>query len=118
MNFPATVQAIRLVKRLYPEALYILIEDKANGSAIIQTLRSEFTGVISITPKGGKVSRVNSMSPAIESGNVFYKACTKFGGAELACMVVGAKVPCILTSRGDSAKTKLYSIALAAINAK
>lgn len=56
--------------------------------------------------------------PNIESGNVFYKACTKFAGAELACMVVGAKVPCILTSRGDSAKTKLYSIALAAINAK
>ena len=56
--------------------------------------------------------------PNIESGNVFYKCCTKFGGAELACMVVGAKVPCILTSRGDSAKTKLYSIALAAINAK
>jgi phosphate butyryltransferase len=56
--------------------------------------------------------------PNIESGNVFYKACTKFGGAELACMVVGAKVPCILTSRGDRAKTKLYSIALAALNAK
>ena len=56
--------------------------------------------------------------PNIESGNVFYKTCTKFGGAELACMVVGAKVPCILTSRGDSAKTKLYSIALAALNAK
>ena len=55
--------------------------------------------------------------PTIESGNVFYKTCTKFAGAELACMVVGAKVPCILTSRGDSAKTKLYSIALAAINA-
>ena len=52
--------------------------------------------------------------PNIESGNVFYKTCTKFAGAELACMVVGAKVPCILTSRGDSAKTKLYSIALAA----
>ena len=55
--------------------------------------------------------------PNIESGNVFYKTCTKFAGAELACMVVGAKVPCILTSRGESAKTKLYSIALAAINA-
>ena len=54
----------------------------------------------------------------IESGNVFYKACTTFAGAELACMVVGAKVPCILTSPGDSAKTKLYSIALAALNAK
>lgn len=56
--------------------------------------------------------------PNIESGNVFYKSCTKFGGAELACMVVGAKVPCILTSRGDSIQTKLYSIALAALNTK
>ncbi|MBQ0016464.1 MAG: bifunctional enoyl-CoA hydratase/phosphate acetyltransferase [Bacteroidales bacterium] len=56
--------------------------------------------------------------PNIESGNVFYKACTKFGGAELACMVVGAKVPCVLTSRGDSINTKLYSIALAALNAR
>lgn len=55
--------------------------------------------------------------PNIESGNVFYKACTKFAGAELACMVVGAKVPCVLTSRGDSINTKLYSIALAALNA-
>jgi phosphate butyryltransferase len=55
--------------------------------------------------------------PNIESGNVFYKACTTLAGAELACMVVGAKVPCILTSRGDSAKSKLYSIALAPLNA-
>lgn len=71
LDFPQTLQAIRLMKRLYPEAQYILVEDKANGSAIIQTLRSEFVGVLSITPKGGKVSRVNSISPAIESGNVF-----------------------------------------------
>jgi phosphate butyryltransferase len=53
--------------------------------------------------------------PNIESGNVFYKTCTKLCGAELAAMVVGAKVPCILSSRGDSTLTKLYSIALAAI---
>ena len=56
--------------------------------------------------------------PNIESGNVFYKTCTKFGHAELACMVVGAKVPCVLTSRGDSIQSKLYSIALAALNTK
>jgi phosphate butyryltransferase len=53
--------------------------------------------------------------PNIESGNVFYKTCTKFCSAELAAMVVGAKVPCILSSRGDSTLTKLYSIALAAV---
>ena len=56
--------------------------------------------------------------PNIESGNIFYKACTKFAHAELACMVMGARVPCVLTSRGDSAKTKLYSIALAALQCK
>lgn len=71
LDFPKTLQAIRLMKQLFPETMYILVEDKANGSAIIQTLRSEFVGVISVTPRGGKVSRVHSISPAIESGNVF-----------------------------------------------
>ena len=46
------------------------------------------------------------------------KACTKFAHAELACMVMGARVPCVLTSRGDSMNTKLYSIALAALQCK
>ncbi len=53
--------------------------------------------------------------PNIESGNVFYKTCTKLLGSELAANVVGAKVPAILSSRGDSSLTKLYSIALAAL---
>lgn len=52
--------------------------------------------------------------PNIESGNVFFKTCTKFAKAELGAMVMGAKVPCILTSRGDSVQSKMYSIALAA----
>jgi len=56
--------------------------------------------------------------PCIEAGNVFYKTATKFGGAELAAMVVGAKVPCVLSSRGDSINTKLYSIALASLSVK
>ena len=56
--------------------------------------------------------------PNIESGNVFYKSITKFGGGNLGAMVMGAKVPCVLTSRGDSAKSKMYSIALAALAAK
>lgn len=53
--------------------------------------------------------------PNIESGNVFYKANTKLAGGEQGAIVVGAKVPAVLSSRGDSIKTKLYSIALAAI---
>ena len=53
--------------------------------------------------------------PFLEAGNVFYKMGTKLGGAEVAAIVAGARVPCVLSSRGDSARTKLSSIALAAL---
>jgi len=53
--------------------------------------------------------------PNIEAGNVFYKTNTKLSDAELGGIVVGAKVPCVLSSRGDSTQTKLYSIALGAL---
>lgn len=56
--------------------------------------------------------------PNIESANVFFKSATHFGGAELAAMVMGTKVPCVLTSRGDSCLTKKYSIALACLAAR
>lgn len=56
--------------------------------------------------------------PSLEAGNIFFKGLTKFAGAKMAGMVVGAKVPCVLTSRGDSEESKLYSIALAALAAK
>ncbi|MDR0206447.1 MAG: phosphate butyryltransferase [Bacteroidales bacterium] len=52
--------------------------------------------------------------PNIESGNVFYKCSTKFNKAEIGAFLAGAKVPCVLSSRGDSSLTKLYSIAIAA----
>ena len=53
--------------------------------------------------------------PNIESGNVFYKCCTKFNNAEVGAFLAGAKAPCVLSSRGDTSLTKLYSIAIAAI---
>ncbi len=55
--------------------------------------------------------------PNIESANVFFKSVTHFGNGELAAMVMGTKVPCVLTSRGDSSASKLYSIALACLAA-
>ena len=56
--------------------------------------------------------------PNIESGNVFFKSVSHLAGGELAAVVMGAKVPCVLTSRGDSAASKKYSIALASLLAK
>lgn len=53
--------------------------------------------------------------PNIESGNVFYKFHTKLADGEVAAVVAGARVPAILSSRGDSVQTKLNSIALASL---
>lgn len=70
LDFPGTIAAIRSVKQLYPRAYTVLIEDKANGSAIIQTLQREMY-CVPVQPIGGKVARVNAISAAIESGHVF-----------------------------------------------
>ena len=70
MDFPQTVKTLRLVKQMYPRAMAVLIEDKANGTAVIQTLQREMF-CIPVNPKGGKEARVNAVSPAIESGHVF-----------------------------------------------
>lgn len=50
--------------------------------------------------------------PNIEAGNFLGKSMTYFAGAESAGVIVGAKCPVVLVSRADSAKSKLYSIAL------
>ena len=55
--------------------------------------------------------------PNIESGNVFYKTNSKLvPGVRQAGILVGAKVPCVLSSRADSTDTKLNSIAVAAMS--
>ena len=71
LDFPGTLDALMTVTKLYPYARTILIEDKANGSAIIQTLQRRLTGVVPVNPQGGKVARVNAVSSAIESGHVY-----------------------------------------------
>lgn len=70
LNFVDTLTAIRNFKSSYPDTIFILIEDKANGSAIINVLSSEMEGVIPVKPDGGKVTRANAVSPAIEAGRV------------------------------------------------
>jgi len=47
--------------------------------------------------------------PAIESGNILYKAFS-FMGAKLAAVILGASAPIVLTSRSDSEESKLNSI--------
>lgn len=69
-DFVKTVAAVRRlsVRVPCPEKL---IEDKANGPAVISTLKNEIPGLIPVTPEGGKVSRANAVSPYCQSGNVY-----------------------------------------------
>lgn len=79
-----------------------LIIDKE--SAIIKGMQSEVCGDADCI-----------LFPNIEAGNTFYKTLVKLLKSELCAIVMGARVPCVLTSRGDSERSKLYSIALAAM---
>ncbi|HNQ59397.1 MAG TPA: phosphate acyltransferase [Bacteroidales bacterium] len=74
-------------------------------SAAIKKLKSEVAGDADCL-----------LFPNIETGNVFYKFNTKLAKGELGAIVIGAKCPAVLSSRGDSALTKTYSIALAALS--
>lgn len=71
MDFPETLKAIRYMDAKYPQRNAILIEDKANGPAIISMLRHEIAGIIAIDPDGDKVARANAVSGLVESGNVY-----------------------------------------------
>ncbi len=54
------------------------------------------------------------LAPDINGANILYKALNFLGGATAAAVIMGATVPIVLTSRGDSEKSKFLSIALAA----
>ena len=58
------------------------------------------------------------LAPNIDVANAVYKAFTVTSGATVAASVIGGEVPLILTSRGDTARTKLASIALTLVLAR
>ena len=70
MNFLATIDAIKSVTKLYPNAKPIIIEEAANGEAIMDVLKKDLF-IVGNRPLGSKVSRVNAVSAAIESGHVY-----------------------------------------------
>ena len=79
---------------------------------------------VAIDKEAAEIKKINSVVageadclifPNLEAGNVFYKTNTKLGHSRQGAVLVGAKVPSVLSSRGDSVETKLNSIALAAI---
>jgi phosphate acetyltransferase len=58
------------------------------------------------------------IAPDLEAGNMLAKSLSFLAGADAAGIVLGARVPIILTSRADSVMTRLASCAVAALVAK
>jgi len=71
LDINASIEAVRLMTKRYPQGLRKLIEDKANGPAIIAMLRNEIAGLIEVEPMGGKEARMNAAAPLPKAGNCY-----------------------------------------------
>lgn len=74
MDFPTTCRAVQAMAAKWPQAHAKLVEDKANGTAVISQLHSIVGGLIPINPTESKQARCAAVSPYVESGNVFLPA--------------------------------------------
>ncbi len=71
LDFPGTLRKVRDLNARWPMIRATLVEDKANGSAVIQVLRREIPGILAVNPDGGKEARASAVAPQIEAGNVW-----------------------------------------------
>ncbi len=70
LDFVRTKAAIRAMAESWPTADLILIEDKANGPAIINDLNRTISGIVPVQVEGSKEARAQAVTPECESGNV------------------------------------------------
>lgn len=115
-KMPATMDAHALKERFNegkfskgiivdgPMALDLAISKE---SAVVKSYESEVAGDADIL-----------LVPNIEMGNGIGKSITYFAGGKSAGIIMGAKVPIVLTSRADTHESKLYSIAMGSLIAE
>jgi predicted phage terminase large subunit-like protein len=70
LNFPDTKKAVVALTGRWPKAHAKWIEDKANGTAIIDELKTDIAGLIAVEPSGSKEARLHAAAPDVEAGNV------------------------------------------------
>jgi predicted phage terminase large subunit-like protein len=69
-DFPETIKQFLALTERWPQAFKKLVEDKANGPALIALLSDQVPGIVAIRPDGTKASRAHAVSSLIEAGNV------------------------------------------------
>lgn len=69
-DFPETCRQVERLSAKWPDALLKVVEDKANGTAVIAQLRRTVPGLVAETPTESKVARAQAAAPLQEAGNV------------------------------------------------
>lgn len=75
-DFPETIAQVKRMMLKHPKAQAKLIEAKANGQAVIDSLKKEVPGLIPIVPTSSKASRLAACQAYYEAGNIFYPTHT------------------------------------------
>jgi phosphate acetyltransferase len=111
-NVPSTVEAAALCKMADRKQITGAIVD--GPLALDNAISPEATRIKKIdSPVAGRANLL--LVPDLEAGNMLAKSLSFLAGADAAGIVLGARVPIILTSRADSLITRLASCAVASL---
>lgn len=69
-GFTDSVQMMLDMTARWPQAIAKLVEDKANGPAILNAVRAKVGGLIPVEPEGSKYARASAVTPFVEARNV------------------------------------------------
>ena len=72
MGFNDTCDAVKALSKRYPKAVKKRVEDKANGTAVMDALKLQVPGFEAVEPLGGKEARAAATEPLFAGGNVFF----------------------------------------------
>ncbi len=70
-GFARSVSILRDLVAAWPAVSKVLVEDAANGSAIIESLQREIVGIVAVKPEGGKESRAWAVQAQVEAGQCY-----------------------------------------------
>jgi phosphate butyryltransferase len=111
-HIPASIDALALAK--------MAEQGWVEGAVVDGPLGLE----LAISPRAAELAEVESpiagmadilIVPNVEAGNIVAKGLLYFARARMAGLVVGARVPIIISSRADSAETRYFSLAMATL---
>lgn len=70
-DFPGSINAVQTMTAKHPDIVAKYVEEKANGAAVIDTLKHSIPGLIPVQTDGSKEARAHAATPFVEAGNVY-----------------------------------------------